>query len=103
MSEHLKKTEIDAPLTLPIGKVNIPAVREGLAMVMDGLRVMAIAGVTVTRPLPLQDGRLLLPAIALHDHDLGVVMDEKGSITFTVDGKSVMEAVMDGKNESEEA
>lgn len=61
-------------------------------MVMDGLRVMALAGATVTRPYPFQDGRLLLPALEIHDHKLGAVMDEQGSITFTVDGVSVMDA-----------
>lgn len=91
MSEPLKKTKKNAQPMPRSGKTGITAVREGLAMVMDGLRVMAENGVTVTRPYPFQNGRLLLPAIEFRDHSFGVVTEEGGRPVFTIDGKSVME------------
>lgn len=93
MQELSTKQEKNAPPTPQTGKADINAVREGLAMVMDGLRVMEQAGARVSKAMPLSDGKtLLLPVIQIHDHVLGyTVMDDKK--VFTVDGISVMEVV----------
>ena len=91
MQEHLKTRKKNAPPIPQAGVVNIDVVREGLAMVMDGLRVMELGGATTSKATPLFDGKmLLLPTIQVHDHALGYkVMDEEK--IFTVDGVSVME------------
>jgi hypothetical protein len=86
MQEHLKKTKAIAPPTPSTGKVDMDAFRLGLAMVMDGLRVMARAGAKVTVPHPMKDGGILLSMVFVHDHVI-TVMDKK---MFAIDGVSVM-------------
>ena len=86
MQEHSSKTKENAPLTPSTGKVDMDAVRLGLAMVMDGLRVMAKAGAVVTVPHPMKNGSILLSMVSVHDHVITVV-DKK---TFAIDGVSVM-------------
>ncbi len=86
MQEHSSKTKESAPPTPNTGKVDMDAVRLGLAMVMDGLRVMAKAGAVVTVPHPMKNGSILLSMVSVHDHVITVV-DKK---TFAIDGVSVM-------------
>lgn len=94
--EHLKPKETNAQLTPPIGKIDTNAVMEGLAMVMDGLRVMERAGAKLSRTIILFDGKIMsLPAIEVAGHGLGIKVMDNGEKVFTVDGISVME----GKSE----
>lgn len=61
-------------------------------MVMDALRVMEAAGVSLSKPSVLSDGRiLLLPMIEIPGHGIGVSVMENGKMTFTTDGISVMD------------
>src|SRR5690349_354036 len=62
MQEPLKKQEANVKPTPPAGKVDIDAAREGLAMVMDGLRVLQTSGARMTsaRILPGQSGGKIL-------------------------------------------
>lgn len=115
MSEHSNQTEIGAKPTPQIGKVNIDAAREGLAMVMDGLRVLQTAGAKMTSPRVLENpsgGKILLfPMIEIPGHVVGFKVMETGKTVFTTDGVSVMEAlpvmepghgtVMDGHGKEE--
>ena len=95
MSEPSKQTDTSAKPTPPIGKVNIDAAREGLAMVMDGLRVLQTAGAKMTSPRVLESpsgGKILLfPMIELPGHGIGFAVMENGKAVFTTDGVSVME------------
>lgn len=95
MQEPSKPTEVNALPTLPPGSVNIDAIREGLAMLMDALRVMEGAGVRLSRAMILSNGMyLLLPMCNIPDHVLGVMEKTDSSMTelvFTIDGISVME------------
>jgi hypothetical protein len=92
MQEHSTQTEASVKPTQPIGKVDIHAAREGLAMVMDALRVMEAAGVKLTKAAVLYDGRIcLLPAIEIPGHGVGISVMESGKSVFTVDGVSVMD------------
>ena len=98
MKEHLKPTVTNAPATLITGKgdINMEQVRLGLAMVMDGLRVMAKAGARVSKPAAIRNGAILMPVVLIHDHILTVM---EGGRMFAIDGVSVMEepkAVMEG-------
>ena len=88
MKELSSKTKVNVP-TMPItgkGDINMEQIRLGLAMVMDGLRVMAKAGAVVTVPHPMKNGSILLSMVSVHDHVITVV-DKK---TFAIDGVSVM-------------
>jgi hypothetical protein len=97
MSEPSKQTEVNANPTPPIGKVNIDAAREGLAMVMDGLRVLQMAGAKMTLPRVLESpsgGKILLfPMIEIPGHGIGFTVMENGKAVFTTDGVSVMESL----------
>jgi hypothetical protein len=109
MQEPLKKQEVNAKPTPQAGKVDINAAREGLAMVMDGLRVLQTAGARMTsaRILSSQSGGkiLLFPMIEIPGHVVGIAVMDNGKSVFTTDGVSVMdklpvmETVMDGKEE----
>jgi hypothetical protein len=100
MQEHSTKQVKNAQPTPPTGQVNINAAREGLAMVMDGLRVMEQARAKVSKASILFDGKiLLLPVIEITGHTIGIMVMEKvvdgKTVTervFTTDGISVMEA-----------
>lgn len=92
MQEHLTKQEKVAPLTPPSGSVDINVAREGLAMVMDGLRVMEMAGTKVSKAIILFDGRICsLPVIEIPGHGIGISVMDNGKKVFTTDGVSVME------------
>jgi hypothetical protein len=92
MQEPLTKLDTSAKPTQPIGKVDIHAAREGLAMVMDALRVMEAAGVKMSRATVLQDGKIcLLPAIEIPGHGIGIAVMDNGKTVFTTDGVSVMD------------
>ena len=94
MQEHLTAKKESATPTPPTGKVNILAAREGLAMVMDGLRVMEQAGTKVSRAIILFDGKICsLPAIEIPGFALGVSVTESGESVFTTNGISVMEVM----------
>lgn len=97
MSEHSKPTDTSVKPTPQIGKVNIDAAREGLAMVMDGLRVLQTAGAKMTSPRVLESpsgGKILLfPMIEIPGHVVGFTVMENGKTVFTTDGVSVMEAL----------
>jgi hypothetical protein len=100
MQEHLKQQKVNAPPTPLTGKVDIYAAREGLAMVMDGLRFMEKAGAKVSKASILFDGKIcLLPVVEIHGYLLGISVMDDGSRTFTTNGVSVMEpmAVTDEK------
>jgi hypothetical protein len=88
MQEHSKQVKVNVPPMPNTGKVDMDAVRLGLAMVMDGLRALSVAGVQVSRSTPMISGAMLLPVILLHDHIFSVM--DKGKM-FTIDGVSVME------------
>jgi hypothetical protein len=94
MQEHLTKTGTNAKPTPQTGKVDIHAAREGLAMVMDALRVLQAAGVRMTSPRGLTsptDGKILLfPMIEIPGHGIGVAVVD-GKNVFTTDGVSVMD------------
>jgi len=96
MQEHSRAQEKNAQPTPPIGKVNISAVREGLAMVMDAMRVLQTAGIKMSAAKILTSpsgGKILLfPMIEVPGHGLGILVMDNGKATFTVDGVSVMEA-----------
>lgn len=72
-------------------KVDINQIRLGLAQVMDGLRTLAKAGALVSRPFSLTGGRILLPALDVHDHVISVMEVMDGRHVFTIDGISVMD------------
>lgn len=94
MKEPSEKIDTNVTATPPSGKVDINAVRMGLAQVMDGLRTIGMAGAKISRPYRLQNGSLLLPVIIVHDHELGLisVMDgQEMGLAFTIDGISVMD------------
>ena len=99
MQEHSSKTKVNAQ-PMPItgkGDINMEQVRLGLAMVMDGLRVMAKAGARVSKPAAIRNGAILMPVVLLHDHVLTVM---EGGRMFAIDGVSVMEepkTVMEGE------
>ena len=101
MQELLKRPAKNAPPTPQTGQVDIIAAREGLAMVMDGLRVMEQAGTKVSKAAILFDGRICsLPVIEITGHTIGISVMEKNingktvmERVFTTDGISVMEAV----------
>lgn len=98
MQAHLKKQSKNAPATPPTGKVNIHAAREGLAMVMDGLRVMEASGAKVSKATILFDGKIcVLPVIEFPGYLLGVSVMDNGEKVFTTNGVSVMDkmTVMD--------
>ena len=100
MQERLIKQVKNAPPMPQAGEVNIDAAREGLAMVMDGLRVMEQAGTKVSKAAILFDGRICsLPVIEITGHTIGILVMEKNingkkvmERVFTTDGISVMEA-----------
>ena len=98
MKELSSKTKVNVQ-PMPItgkGDINMEQVRLGLAMVMDGLRVMAKAGARVSKPAAIRNGAILMPVVLLHDHVLTVM---EGGKMFAIDGVSVMEepkAVMEG-------
>ncbi len=90
MKELSKETKANAQ-PMPItgkGDINMEQVRLGLAMVMDGLRVMAKAGARVSKPAAIRNGAILMPVVLLHDHVLTVM---EGGKMFAIDGVSVME------------
>jgi hypothetical protein len=95
MSEPSKQIDTGAKPTPQTGKVNIDAAREGLAMVMDGLRVLQMAGARMTSPRVLENptgGKILLfPMIEIPGHVVGFTVMENGKSVFTTDGVSVME------------
>lgn len=94
MQEHSTKLVKNAQPTLQTGQVDINAAREGLAMVMDGLRVMEQARAKVSKATILFDGKiLLLPVIEIQGHTVGISVMDSGEKVFTTDGISVMEAV----------
>lgn len=97
MQDHSRKSDQNAKPTPQTGKVDIHAVREGLAMVMDALRVLQGAGVRMTNPRILTSpsgGKILLsPMIEIPGHRIGIAVTE-GKIVFTVDGVSVMERLV---------
>ena len=96
MPEPLKMSDKIAQPTLQVGKLDILAAREGLAMVMDALRVMEAAGVSLSKASILSDGRIcMLPMIEIPGHKIGISVMDDGKYVFTTDGVSVM-AVMDG-------
>jgi len=90
MKELSSKTKASVQPTPITGKgdINMEQVRLGLAMVMDGLRVMAKAGARVSKPAAIRNGAILMPVVLLHDHVI-TVMD--GGRMFAIDGVSVME------------
>lgn len=98
MKELSSKTKASVQ-PMPItgkGDINMEQIRLGLAMVMDGLRVMAKAGARVSKPAAIRNGAILMPVVLIHDHVLTVM---EGGKMFAIDGVSVMEeqkAVMDG-------
>ena len=98
MKELSSKTKVNVP-TMPItgkGDINMEQIRLGLAMVMDGLRVMAKAGARVSKPCAIRNGAILMPVVLIHDHVLTVM---EGGKMFAIDGVSVMEepkTVMEG-------
>ena len=94
MKAHLKPKKQTAPPMPPTGKVNISAAREGLAMVMDGLRVMEGAGTKVSKAIILFDGKICsLPVIEIPGFVLGISVMDNGEKVFTTNGVSVMEAM----------
>lgn len=88
MQEHLKQTKAIVQPTPNTGSPDMDAIRLGLAMVMDGLRVMAKAGAKVTKPYPMKNGSILLSMVLVHDHVISVM---EGGKVFLIDGVSVME------------
>lgn len=89
MQENL--TVKNPPLTVTSGSLNMPAVMEGLAQVMDGLRKMTLNGAKMTPPRSLSNG-LCLVLLSIPDHTIAVMEGEKpGTFAFSVDGRSVME------------
>ncbi len=94
MQEHSKVKKQNAQPTPQTGKVNIDAAREGLAMVMDGLRVMEQAGTKVSKAVILFDGKICsLPVIEIPNYLLGILVMENGDSVFTTNGISVMETM----------
>lgn len=92
MPEPLKMSDNSVKPTPQTGKVNIDAAREGLAMVMDALRVMEAAGMKLSKASILYDGKIcLLPMIEIPGHKIGTLVMEDGKTVFTTDGVSVME------------
>jgi hypothetical protein len=95
MQEPLVKQEVNAKPTPQIGKANIDATREGLAMVMDALRVLQTANLKMTpaKILSSQSGGkiLLFPMIEIPGHDVGISVMENGKSVFTIDSVSVMD------------
>ena len=88
--------------TLQIGKLDISAAREGLAMVMDALRVMEAAGVRLSKASVLSDGKIcMLPMIEIPGHKIGISVMDDGKYVFTTDGVSVMAVMDDGHGQSE--
>jgi hypothetical protein len=105
MQEPLTKLDTSAKPTQPIGKVDIHAAREGLAMVMDALRVMEAAGMKISKAVILYDGKICaLPAIEIPGHGIGIAVMDNGKTVFTTDGVSVMDKlpapVMDGHGQA---
>ena len=106
MQEHSTKTDINAKPTPQAGKVDIDAAREGLAMVMDGLRVLQKAGARMTSARILSSvsgGKILLfPMTEIPGHDVGIAVMDNGKTVFTTDGVSVMDKfpVMENKSEA---
>jgi hypothetical protein len=102
MQEQSTKLDTSVRPTPQIGKANIDAAREGLAMVMDALRVLQTANLKMTpaKILSSQSGGkiLLFPMVEIPGHDIGISVMENGKSVFTVDGVSVMDKlpVMDG-------
>jgi len=95
MQAQSKQVKTNAQTTSPTGKVDIHAVREGLAMVMDGLRVMEAAGAKVSKASILFDGKIcLLPVVEIEGVLLGISVTEDGSRTFTTNGVSVMDKMV---------
>jgi hypothetical protein len=90
MSEHLNKTKESANPMPITGKpdTDMEQVRLGLAMVMDGLRVMAKAGARVSKPCAIRNGAILMPVVFVHDHVITVM--DSGRM-FAIDGVSVMD------------
>lgn len=90
MKAHLTETKTSVQPTPITGKgdINMEQVRLGLAMVMDGLRVMAKAGARVSKPCAIRNGAILMPVVLCHDHII-TVMD--GGRMFAIDGVSVMD------------
>lgn len=94
MPEPLKMSDKAVKHTPPIGKVNIDAAREGLAMVMDALRVMEAAGMKLSKASVLYDGKIcLLPMMEIPGHKIGILVMDDGKHVFTTDGISVMDAL----------
>jgi hypothetical protein len=95
MQDHSTKTDTSAKPTPRIGKANIDATREGLAMVMDALRVLQTANLRMTpaKILSSQSGGkiLLFPMIEIPGHEIGISVMENGKSVFTIDGVSVMD------------
>jgi hypothetical protein len=95
MQEPLTKQEAGAKPTPQTGKVNIDAAREGLAMVMDALRVLQTANLKMTpaKILSSQSGGkiLLFPMIEIPGHGIGIAVMDNGKSVFTIDGVSVMD------------
>lgn len=106
MQEHSIKSETDAKPTPPTGKVDIHAAREGLAMVMDALRVLQSAGARMTSARILESrsgGKIcMLPMIEIPGHVVGLTVMDNGKTVFTTDGVSVMDKfpVMDGESKA---
>lgn len=90
MKAHLTETKTSVQPTPITGKgdINMEQVRLGLAMVMDGLRVMAKAGARVSKPCAIRNGAILMPVVLIHDHVITVM---EGGKMFAIDGVSVME------------
>ena len=88
MQEHLKQEKATVPPMPITGKVDMDAVRLGLAQVMDGLRVMARAGARVTKPHAMTTGAMLLSMVQVPDHVITVM---EGGKMFAIDGVSVMD------------
>ncbi len=72
------------PPTVPA--VGLAEVIKALAVIQDGLRQLALAGVMIRTP-EVNDKGILVMAIKLNGHKLGVGPDGQ----FTVDGISVMQ------------
>lgn len=95
MKAPLKKQESTANPMPPTGRANISAAREGLAMVMDALRVLQTAGLKMSsaRVLSSRSGGkiLLFPMIEIPGHVVGISVMDNGKSVFTIDGVSVMD------------
>jgi hypothetical protein len=100
MSEVLTPIKTAAPPTPHSGKVNIDALREALAHLMDTFKMLQDARANLSRAVILYDGKICqLPAISIPGHEIGLptkTVMEKGQpverVVFTLDGISVMDA-----------